>query len=65
MAFWKIEKETEDKLQVDLREIDSENGKFMKPAKARHIMSNGGLWYYQCWAYDRTIRELHIHSVLK
>jgi hypothetical protein len=54
----------ENNLKMVLRKIDFENGKFMKPKKARHIMTNGGLWYYQYWTYDTTVRESDIHLVL-
>jgi hypothetical protein len=63
MAIWNTQ-EMEHNLKMFLSKRDFENGKSMKPAKARHSVSNGGLWYYQYWTYDITVGESDIHSVL-
>jgi hypothetical protein len=62
MVIWSTEQEIENNLTVDLRVKDCENGKLMKLAKARQIVSNSGLWYYQCRACVSTgFPSLHIN----
>jgi hypothetical protein len=45
-------------LREFLGKTDFENGKSMKPKKARHVISNGGLRYYEYWAYTTVSLKL-------